>query len=922
MDIIICRNMLIYFDEYLHERVLPTLHYALKLGGFLVLGQSESIGKFSQLFDPLNKRGPIYVKKIAQPSVTFGLQSSAPYAKPIAKREVEKKDILSLLRDEVDHLLVSEYVPAALLVNANSDVLVFRGNIAPYVLPESGLASLNVTKMTRKELRSEVQTMIYRAKKEKKPVKENAVRFEFGGEQKTTNIQVIPLHISQFEEPFFLLLFEDVSSAAELLRQTMELATTPEGQESAKNHQIRELREELESTKQSLQRIIETQEATNEELRTTMEEAQSSNEELQSKNEELETAKEELQSSNEELKTLNDEVKNRNQTLAQLNDDLTNLNRNVDSAIVIVDKSLKVRLFSPSAQNILNLSQSMVGLPITALKLAVIVENLGETVSEVISKLSSVTKEVKDAQDHYYEMRVQPYIKQEDKIDGAVLAFSDITQRKARNERQIERLAKFPFENPNPVLRVDRKGIILYGNPAADSLFTEWNSKIGNNVPQSISHEVEEALASKKKIEVEKTCGSREFSFLYVPITRENYVNIYANDITERKEAEESLKQNEQTFLELIERAPFGIYVVNSQFQIEHMNKGSQDGAFRNVRPVIGRDFSEAMHILWPESTASEILARFRHTLETGEPYYSPPFVHPRHDVEIVESYEWELQRIRLPNGQFGVICYYFDSTKLRETERKLIEAQVKLKEYTINLEHLVEKRTKQLKDAERLATIGSTAGMVGHDIRNPLQAITSDVYLANSDLSTMSEGKAKEGIKESLKGIQLNVEYINKIVQDLQDYARPIKPTATEMNLETLCENVLVKNGVPENIKASCQVERKAKKLLADPDVLKRILANLVSNAIQAMPEGGKLALHAYQEAEVTIITVADTGVGIPEEIKSKLFTPLFTTKSKGQGFGLAVVKRMTDALGGTITYESEIGKGTKFILRLPKNR
>ncbi len=334
------------------------------------------------------------------------------------------------MKDEVDRLLVTDYVPAALLVNSNSDVLLFRGNIAPFVLPESGLASFNIAKITRKELKSEVQTMIYRAKKENKPIKENAIRLEFAGEQKTINIQVIPLHIEQFEEPFFLILLDDISSAAALLRQTLELASTPQGQENAKDRQIMELREELESTKLSLQKIIETQEATNEELRTTMEEAQSSNEELQSTNEELETAKEELQSSNEELKTLNDEVKNRNETLAHLNDDLVNLNRNIGPAIVIIDKGLKIRMFSPSAQKILNLLPSAVGLPITSIKLRINVEDLESIISEVISKLHTVTREVKDEDGHYYDLQVRPYITLEDKIDGAVLSFVDVDDRK------------------------------------------------------------------------------------------------------------------------------------------------------------------------------------------------------------------------------------------------------------------------------------------------------------------------------------------------------------------------------------------------------------------------------------------------------------------------------------------------------------
>jgi PAS domain S-box-containing protein len=143
-------------------------------------------------------------------------------------------------------------------------------------------------------------------------------------------------------------------------------------------------------------------------------------------------------------------------------------------------------------------------------------------------------------------------------------------------------------------------------------------------------------------------------------------------DITERKQAEALLIQNQKTFYELVERAPFGIYVIDSQFRIAQMNAGSQTGAFRNVQPVIGRDFAEVMRILWPEPVAVGIISSFRHTLETGEPYYSPRFFNPRHDVEAVEGYEWELHRIALPDGQFGVICYYFDSTKLRQAEETL----------------------------------------------------------------------------------------------------------------------------------------------------------------------------------------------------------------------------------------------------------
>jgi signal transduction histidine kinase len=235
--------------------------------------------------------------------------------------------------------------------------------------------------------------------------------------------------------------------------------------------------------------------------------------------------------------------------------------------------------------------------------------------------------------------------------------------------------------------------------------------------------------------------------------------------------------------------------------------------------------------------------------------------------------------------------------------------------------EEMARESARKLKDAERLATIGATAGMVGHDIRNPLQAIEGDVYLAKSDLALLPEGEGKENIKESLANIEKSVGYINKIVQDLQDFARPVKPKAQEMNLEELCET-LFKDDIPEDVNVCCQVEKEAKKIIADPAILARILNNLISNAIQAMPQGGNLTIHACQDASDVIITVQDTGVGIAEDVKPKLFMPLFTTKSKGQGFGLPVVKRMTEALNGTVTFESEEGKGTKFILHLSQKK
>jgi signal transduction histidine kinase len=227
-----------------------------------------------------------------------------------------------------------------------------------------------------------------------------------------------------------------------------------------------------------------------------------------------------------------------------------------------------------------------------------------------------------------------------------------------------------------------------------------------------------------------------------------------------------------------------------------------------------------------------------------------------------------------------------------------------------------------KLKDSERLAAIGATAGMVGHDIRNPLQAITSDVYLAKTELALTPESEEKKNAIESLVEIEKNIDYINKIVQDLQDYARPLNPNPGEADLKLIIDRLLAKNGVPKNVKLTVKVEPEARKFVADADYLNRILYNLITNAIQAMPKGGKLTITARNEANDMVIAVKDTGVGIPKEMQGKMFTPMFTTKSKGQGFGLPVVKRMTESLGGTVTFESEEGKGTTFTVRLSPSK
>jgi PAS domain S-box-containing protein len=344
----------------------------------------------------------------------------------------------------------------------------------------------------------------------------------------------------------------------------------------------------------------------------------------------------------------------------------------------------------------------------------------------------------------------------------------------------------------------------------------------------------------------------------------------------------------------LIEASVDPLVTISSDGKITDVNEATVQATGCSREELIGSDFSD--YFTEPEKAKIGYKRVFTEGVVRDYPlairHKSEKNTDVLYNAAVYRNKEGEIQ---------GVFAAARDITELRKAEE------------------LARERAKKLKDAERLAAIGATAGMVGHDIRNPLQAITGDVYLAKSDLSTLPETEEKESVKESLDAIEGNVQYINKIVADLQDFARPIQPLAQETDLEALIQDLLLKNDTPKNIKVSTSLKEEVRRIKTDPDLLKRALGNLISNAVQAMPEGGKLTIRAYQENGDAVITVQDTGVGIPETAKPNLFQPLFTTKSKGQGFGLAVVKRIVEALNGTVTLQSEERKGTKFKIRLP---
>jgi len=259
---------------------------------------------------------------------------------------------------------------------------------------------------------------------------------------------------------------------------------------------------------------------------------------------------------------------------------------------------------------------------------------------------------------------------------------------------------------------------------------------------------------------------------------------------------------------------------------------------------------------------------------------------------------------------------------------QKLEDAQKKLKEYADELEVKVKERTKELVEAqerllrsERLATIGEVAASVGHDLRNPLQVILYECFALEALLETISRGndsKSESAVKQHLQRIREQINYMNKIVSDLQDYGRKITIKTIKVDLNNFVKNVLSTIKIPENVKVVVEVPPEFT-LDIDPEMMKRVFVNIITNAIQAMPEGGTLTIYSGIEGDKKVVYFRDTGIGIPKENLDKIFQPLFTTKAKGTGLGLAVCKRIVEAHEGTIEVESEVGRGTVFRIKIP---
>ncbi len=476
IDLISCRNVLIYLGPALQRKVMPLFHYALRASGFLLLGASETVSGFVDLFTLYDRKFKVYTRRAARvrPAMAFGprVPETMTEAGPVPPMVVEP--LLSDVQRNADRILLTHFSPAGVTINKSMEVVHFRGRTGQFLEHAHGEASLNLLKMARESLVLDLRTAVTKAVRHNARVRKEGVRVKQNGTSFLVDLEVIPFTVPPSSERYYLVLFEPAMSPEGGRPPKKTAEKVRQGARVPDNAELGRVREELAATRESLQAIIEEQEATNEELRSANEEIMSSNEELQSTNEELETAKEELQSTNEELTTLNDELESRNAELEQVNNDFHNLLASVNIPVLILGQDLRIRRFTGMAEKAFNLIPGDVGRPITDINLPISIPDLPKLVLDVIDSLTPKEFEVKCTRGHWWSVRVRPYKTSDNRIDGAVIAAFEIDTLKLSVQQMVQsrKFAESLVQTiRHPVLVLDGDLTVQFVNRAFCQLF-------------------------------------------------------------------------------------------------------------------------------------------------------------------------------------------------------------------------------------------------------------------------------------------------------------------------------------------------------------------------------------------------------------------------------------------------------------------
>lgn len=943
MDLISCRNLLIYLDAGLQRKAIPTFHYALKPRGILLLGASESIGPFTDLFEPVDKKHKIYSRKAVP-------VSSIPL--PLAKERREEHTRLQShpaqagegpglqalhgelnAQREADRITLGQFAPPGVLVNAELQVLQFRGPTGAFLEPPQGKASFNVLKMAREGLMLPLRSAISQARKENKSVRKDNVRVERDGETRTVNLQVIPL--KNLRERSFLILFKEPEKEGSKRRRSELRPTRPRRAPAETLSRSRELDAELTELREYLQTMQDQHEAANEELQAASEEVQSANEELQSVNEELETSKEELESANEELTTVNEELQNRNSEVNRLNSDLTNLQNSAKFSIVLVGRDLTIRRFSLQAEKQFNLVASHAGRPINQVRHGLYtIEggagrqtesplDLERLAAEVIAEVTEQEREVLDREGRWHSLRVRPYMTHDNKVEGAVIVLVNIDVVK-RSEEAIA-AARDYAENVvetvrEPLLVLDKELNVERANGAFYRTFRVAPAAVvGRKMYELGNHEwdiprlrelLEDITAHDTSIEdfeVKHDFESLGRRTMMVNARRihdgqraNQRILVAIEDVSDRQSAAAANSR----LAAIVESSDDAIVSKTLDGVITSWNRGAEKLFGYTEVEAIGRHISLIIPVE-RQAEEDEVIARIRR----GESVSHFDTERQAKDGRRI-SVSLTVSPIRNFSGQVvGVSKVARDVS-----ERKLLEQS--LRQHGIDLSEAADRKNEFL-------------AMLGHELRNPLSALSSGLDL----LRRMPDDPVRRGDLGAMMARQ--TKRMTVLLDQLLDIARVISS-----KIQITKERVFLADVVRAGIEGSAPLmEAQKHKLtldlapdhdmivMGDPIRLTQVVENLLTNAAKYTDAGGEITLTVAADQDTVRIVVKDNGIGMSADLIPHVFevftqAPRTLDRAKGGlGLGLPLVRRIVELHGGHVSASSPgPGEGSEFVVTLPR--
>ena len=914
LDIVSCRNLLIYLEAEAQKRVLAMLHFGLREGGALFLGTSETVPSSDELFEPIDKKARIFrrIGPTRHGHVDFPKISSMQSVIDAGSPTTRFTPRLSIAQLTTKTLLES-HTPAAVTIDRQYRVVFYHGDTNPFFNQPRGEPTRELFSVVRDSVRGAVRTALHRASRSaKRATSLDGWIIAENGERTRVAVTASPLDTKHAPD-HYVVSFEEVGSMPAVLPL---LANAGDGL----------LAQELVRARDELHSTIEELQNNNEEMKASHEEVVSINEELQSSNEELETNREELQSLNEELTTVNAQLHSKMDELQAANNDMASLLASTDIAVLFLDSRFRIRRFTAAMKSLLDAISTDLGRPLADLAKKFVDPNLIGDAEAVLASLVPIEREIAGTDERWYLRRILPYRTADDRIDGVVVTFIDVTARRRISEalQDSERRYRAVAELvPDQLWRADAEGSTDWhnhrwyeytGQTRDAALGWGWLAAVHSDDREAFKAHFIAARASgeplRRELRLRSTKGEHRWFLLQAAPVRDDGGQIVqwfgaATDVHEQRVASELSEQREEQLRLVIESQPdFAMFMVAASGQITAWNRAAEQLLGWTVDEAMGR---EVGMIFTPEDRLARVDAAERELAErrgkaAAERWY----------VGKTGKRFWGSGVLSAVRGNEGVTRGYVMILR-DETERK--DAQD-----AVHVAKDVAERANLTKD-QFLATLS-------HELRTPLSVITLYAKMLDEDVQL-----EPEQIKAAIAAIGRGAEAQRALIDDLLDVSR-ITSGKLQLQPRTVRMTQLVREAV-DAVTPTAALKRlelttdldDAGIAWCDPERIRQVLWNLLTNAIKFTPSGGNIHIELRCSERDLEVIIRDSGRGIEAGFLPHVFeryrqADLVSTRSHGGlGLGLAIVKSLVELHGGTVTLDSAgLGCGTTATVRLPR--